>query len=94
MLATRWYDHFSPPRRLREMRMKGSRLSTMKVAGAVCAAALAMPMAAHAQASDNPFPADMQHPALFLVGDSIVRTGVGDGSMGPNDPKNAGMPAK
>ena len=28
---------------------------------------------------DNPFPAAAKHPALFLVGDSIMRTGTGDG---------------
>jgi lysophospholipase L1-like esterase len=27
--------------------------------------------------------ASTQHPALFLVGDSVMHTGTGDGSMGP-----------
>jgi len=50
---------------------------------AVCAITLLLPSAARAQATADPFPADTQHPALFLVGDSIVRTGTGDGSVGP-----------
>lgn len=49
----------------------------------VCAAALLLPTALRAQATADPFPANTQHPALFLVGDSIVRTGTGDGSVGP-----------
>ncbi len=31
----------------------------------------------------QPFQATAQHPALFLVGDSIIRTGTGDGERGP-----------
>src|SRR6185437_7698912 len=49
----------------------------------VCEITLLLPSAARAQATADPFPADTQHPALFLVGDSIVRTGTGDGSVGP-----------
>ena len=37
----------------------------------------------HGQASNDPFPLQAQHPALFLVGDSIVRTGTGNGERGP-----------
>ena len=38
--------------------------------------------AERALAQAEPLP-PTQHPALFLVGDSIVHTGTGDGSTGP-----------
>jgi lysophospholipase L1-like esterase len=44
---------------------------------------LLAPATSHAQATADPFPADTQHPALFLVGDSIMRTGVAPGDTGP-----------
>ena len=44
---------------------------------------LLAPANAHGQATGDPFPADTQHPALFLVGDSIMCTGVGTGETGP-----------
>jgi len=44
---------------------------------------LLAPAGARAQATGDPFPADTQHPALFLVGDSIMRTGVAPGDTGP-----------
>jgi lysophospholipase L1-like esterase len=37
----------------------------------------------HASAQSAPAAATTQHPALFLVGDSIVRTGTGTGETGP-----------
>jgi len=42
-----------------------------------------LPVMAHAQATSDPFPSNTPHPALFLVGDSIVRTGTGTGETGP-----------
>ncbi len=65
------------------MGMKRFDGTKMRLVSAACAAALALPAIARAQATDNPFPADTEHPALFLVGDSIVRTGVGTGETGP-----------
>ena len=44
---------------------------------------LRRPTRTHGQATADPFPADTQHPALFLVGDSIMRTGVATGDTGP-----------
>lgn len=61
------------------------RLNWVRAAGGGCLVLLLSATAAlvRAQATDNPFPEVAQHPALFLVGDSIVRTGMGDGSTGP-----------
>lgn len=42
---------------------------------------LLLPMAAFAQ--NAPAPVETQHPALFLVGDSIMHTGTGTGETGP-----------
>ena len=44
---------------------------------------LPAPGIGRAQATADPFPPDTQHPALFLVGDSIMRTGMGTGETGP-----------
>ncbi|HEY4379481.1 MAG TPA: rhamnogalacturonan acetylesterase [Acidobacteriaceae bacterium] len=41
---------------------------------------LSLPLAAHAQID---LTADTQHPALFLVGDSIMHTGIAPGDTGP-----------
>jgi rhamnogalacturonan acetylesterase len=49
-------------------------------AGLLLAGAVLLPLRAAAQAP--PFE-PTQHPALFLVGDSIMHTGTGDGSTGP-----------
>jgi lysophospholipase L1-like esterase len=46
----------------------------------LCALALFSPLATQAQID---LTADTQHPALFLVGDSIMRTGVAPGDVGP-----------
>lgn len=48
-----------------------------------CSVAIMSPMLMPAQATSDPFPPQTEHPALFLVGDSIVRTGSGTGDTGP-----------
>jgi lysophospholipase L1-like esterase len=56
----------------------------------VALSVLTLPLASIAQApatvedpKAQPFQTTAQHPALFLVGDSIIRTGTGDGERGP-----------
>ena len=50
---------------------------------ALCVALALASAMVRAQATSDPFPIDALHPALFLVGDSIVRTGAGTGDVGP-----------
>ncbi len=59
------------------------KLCALRVGLALFVALLLVPASGRAQATANPFPTDTQHPALFLVGDSIMRTGMGTGETGP-----------
>ncbi|MGD0737372.1 MAG: GDSL-type esterase/lipase family protein [Terracidiphilus sp.] len=58
----------------KKLHLSGRRLFSLLIA-------LLLPAAAVAQ-SDSP-EIETQHPALFLVGDSIMHTGTGDGETGP-----------
>jgi hypothetical protein len=54
-------------------------LSALSILPVSLAQAPAVPDSPQAQ----PMQTAAQHPALFLVGDSIIRTGTGDGEKGP-----------
>src|ERR1022692_3978818 len=60
--------------------LRSTKPSTPSLLVQLSALVLFLPFAAHAQID---LTADTQHPALFLVGDSIMHTGVAPGDVGP-----------
>src|SRR5580692_10446750 len=57
-----------------------AKLCASRVFSPLCASVLLWPVVSPAQID---LTADTKHPALFLVGDSIMHTGTGTGDVGP-----------